>query len=336
MNNFLFICKASYTIGLGHLMRSKALALNFMSEGVEITFLVIGPNSLHNLIDLEISKCIFFKTEDEIINHLDNRAYKTIILDLLSLENITFQKIKSNSKNVISISPIFNFNSQVNAIFSRTKYSTDNNHKAENFIGGLEYTIINSKIAKQNKNIFIKNLNQESINIGIAMGGGDAANRTLSIIKELKNVKANCVIWAMLGEGYKHSLDDIIEAIEADSKHEVILAKNNRSMWQLLGNCSFVITTSGITSYEAVYVGIPTITFYENENQYFLIKELLEKNLAINGGIFKNNSVQKLSKIIDGLLKDRNILLKMHLASKNLISKKAGNRIFKKIELLHE
>ena len=96
------------------------------------------------------------------------------------------------------------------------------------------------------------------------MGGGDAANRTLAIINQLKLVKAKCTIWAMLGEGYKHSLDEIIEAIESDSQHEIILAKNNRSMWQLLGNCSFIITTSGIKSYEDVYVGIPSIKFYEN------------------------------------------------------------------------
>ena len=93
-------------------------------------------------------------------------------------------------------------------------------------------------------------------------------------------------------------LDEIIESIESDSQHEIILAKNNRSMWQLLGNCSFIITTSGITSYESVYVGIPSITFYENENQYFLIKELLENDITINGGIFKDNSINKLSRIL--------------------------------------
>ena len=105
-------------------------------------------------------------------------------------------------------------------------------------------------------------------------------------------------------------------------------------MWQLLGNCSFIITTSGITSYEAVYVGIPSITFYENENQYFLIKELLENDITINGGIFKDNSINKLSRIIDDLLKDKQKLITMHLNTKKRIGSNAGNLILEYIKNL--
>lgn len=316
-------------------MRSKALASSFISANVAVDFIVIGPCGLRGLVEAEITACYFGETEEIVITHLVKNKYKSVVLDLLELEENTFQEIKNRSKKVFSISPIFNYNLQVDAVFSRTKYPIERKTVPKNFIGGFEYTILSGKISRQRKNIFAKNLQKESIHIGIAMGGGDAPNRTLAIINELRNVESKCVIWAMLGEGYKHSLDAIIEAIEADSDHEVILAKNNRSMWQLLSNCSVLITTSGITSYEAVYVGIPTITFYENENQYFLIKELIEKKLAINGGIFKNNSVKKLSGIIDRLLKNRIILLDMHLASKKLIGKKAGNRILKKMELLN-
>lgn len=315
-------------------MRSKALALNFKSLGLSLDFIIIGAKSLHNLIDSEISNCIFIDDEYGIKDcDLENK-YECIILDLLHLELKTFEKLQSRFNKIVSISPIFNFNAEVSAVFSRTKYTTNIETLGNKFIGGLQYTIINKNIAKQNKTTFVKNLNKQTINIGIAMGGGDAANRTLAIINELRHVKAKCTIWAMLGEGYKHSLDKIIEAIESDSQHEVILAKNNRSMWQLLGNCSFIITTSGITSYEAVYAGIPTITFYENENQYFLIKELIEKNVTINGGIFKDNSVLKLSNIIDSLLKDKNRLLNMHLSSKKIIGAKAGLLILKEIKKL--
>lgn len=334
MNKFLFICKASTSIGLGHLMRSKALALNFKSLGVSFDFFIIGTKNLHNLISTEITNCIFLDQEQDLIFAITDYKYECVILDLLHLESETFKSLKKKFGKVVSISPIFNFNSEVSAVFSRTKYTTNYESVEKNFIGGLKYTIINENIIKQNKNTYIKNLNKKTINIGVAMGGGDAANRTLAIINQLKLVKAKCTIWAMLGEGYKHSLDEIIEAIESDSQHEIILAKNNRSMWQLLGNCSFIITTSGITSYEAVYVGIPSITFYENENQYFLIKELLENDITINGGIFKDNSINKLSRIIDNLLKDKQKLITMHLNTKKRIGSNAGNLILEYIKNL--
>ena len=36
-----------------------------------------------------------------------------------------------------------------------------------------------------------------------------------------------------------------------------ILAKTNRSMWRVLGNCSLAILAGGVTSYEAAFAGCP-------------------------------------------------------------------------------
>ena len=133
----------------------------------------------------------------------------------------------------------------------------------------------------------------------------------------------------MLGEGYRHSYDDLINEIKRDSSHEIILAKTNKSMWQILHNCVLSIVPGGITSYEAAYAGLPTITMLENEEQLYLIQELLERNTSIYIGKMSHDNMIKLNDVITELHNNRYQLLQMHLNTKKIIDGKGAGRIYK-------
>lgn len=328
MIDFRIVCKASTHIGLGHLMRSKAFAqsIHHFCPEKRVELIVIGELKLKVLINSIPVQSRFISSEADLME-LKLSDCTICFFDMLEISEEYFVKLKELSAISCAISPIFNHHRDVDFIFSRTQYYNGEVPDPSKFHGGLRYTIINPDNKQISSEYYFKNLNPKNFPIGVTMGGGDAPNRTLSIIEQLKNVKTKCTFWIMLGEGYRHSLDKIILAAESDQNHEIILAKNNQSIWKLLRNCSLVVTTSGISSYEAVYARIPTITFYENPHQYFLIKELIDKGVALNGGVFNEENQSKLPALIDNLLDNTEALINMHNCTKGLIDNKAAKRI---------
>ena len=90
-------------------------------------------------------------------------------------------------------------------------------------------------------------------------------------------------------------------------------------MWQILKNCILGILPGGITTYEAAFAGLPTINLFENENQQFLIKELVENHACFNLGLMNTENLDKLNNLIEDLYVNRQKLFQMHIQSKNLI-----------------
>ncbi len=123
----------------------------------------------------------------------------------------------------------------------------------------------------------------------------------------------------LLGEGYQHSYNDLINVIKKDSGHEIILAKTNRSMWQILKNCILAILPGGITTYEAAYAGLPTLNLLTDDSSRFLIRELEENEVCIYEGLINDDNLSKLNNTIEYLYHNRKKLLEMHLNTKGLI-----------------
>src|SRR5690606_13803362 len=98
----------------------------------------------------------------------------------------------------------------------------------------LDYAIIQENCKNIRTSAYEDNLELQHFPIAISMGGGDAANKTLSVLRSLKKCPVPATFWVMLGEGYKHSFDKLVNEIISDSKHEIILARANKSMWQIL------------------------------------------------------------------------------------------------------
>ena len=327
--NILFICKASIETGFGHLIRSRSLALQIRNASLNnnIVFKVIGESVADRLLSDSKLDYSIYKNELDCSLH---KHYDICYLDMISITEELFTRVSNLTKLKVSISPIFNKMSSVDAFFNRTKYNKYSDEQLPlRTYGSLDYTIIQEDCKKINTYIYEENLKLKNFPIAICMGGGDAANKTLEILKALKNCEVPATFWVMLGEGYKHSYDKLIDVIKSNSNHEIILAKTNKSMWQILRNCTMAILPGGITTYEAAYAGLPTINLLEQETSFFLIQELEENNVCRYQGLFNYDNIQKLNETIKYLYENRKELLLMHLNTKDLIKDQSGLNIFK-------
>ncbi len=314
---------------MGHLIRSRTFAQAIVKEraDLEIEYIAIGDNLVSSLLQNLAVPVSYYSTEKEV---KISGNYDLAFFDTIHLNDDLFLKIKESSALCISLSPIFDHMPKVDILFNRTRYILPEYEalSIHKYLG-LEYTLIQSNCTKINPLLYQANLDRVNFPIALSMGGGDAPNKTLRFLKSLKKCKIPATFWVMLGEGYGHSYDELIQEIKKDSTHEIILAKTNQSMWHILSNCVLAILPGGITSYEAIYAGLPTINIVDNPMSYFLLQEPEERKACFYGGILNDETLDKLNTTIESLYEDRSQLLSIHQAAQNLIDDRAGIRILK-------
>ncbi len=326
----LFLCKASTETGLGHLIRSRSLAIKFhqnLRHVGEVKFIGIGTRKI---IGRLLGQSTF---ETDIVDNEQQiqleKLYDIIFFDMLTIEEKAVNYLKQYGKFLVSISPIFNCMKEMDLLFHRSKHiNLSEGNVPKKILASLKYAVIQENCSRISTARYEENLENQNFPIAISMGGGDAANKTLTLLKSLKNCKIPATFWVMLGEGYQYSYDSLINEIGKDSQHEIILAKTNKSMWEILKNCVFAILPGGITTYEAAYAGLPTINFSENPGKEFIIRELLEEQVCLLAGDLTSENLNNLNDQLKTLYNDRVELMKMHLNSKKVLDGKGADRIF--------
>jgi spore coat polysaccharide biosynthesis predicted glycosyltransferase SpsG len=319
----LFVCKYGVETGMGHLSRSKtlAVAINRLYPMFEMDFVAIGKNFAQKLLTDMKFNVVFLERESDFRLH---KPYDVVFLDMLDANAVLMEKIR-DIRCKVSLSPIFNGFNNIDILFHRTKYLNLNEVYPTLIYAGLEYAIIPDTCHRIPTHRYESALENEYFPIAISMGGGDAANKTLKCLQELKKCEVPATFWVILGEGYSHSYDQLAEEIRNDTKHEIILVRSNKNMWQIMQNCVLCIIPGGVTAYEAVYAGIPFIAIETVKEKQFLLKELLENQLCEI-----EDSLQNLNFRIKYLFNNRKKLMIMHLNSKNLISGNFAEPVMKK------
>jgi spore coat polysaccharide biosynthesis predicted glycosyltransferase SpsG len=327
----LFICRASEKVGLGHLIRSRTLALS-AAQRHTIEFLVIGSATTTRLLFDKGFRYHILASQDEIAAHVEE-PYDIIVFDLIHLSHYWCDYLKKRARLCACISPIFDKMGKMDLLFTRTKHRNGKHEAyARKRYAGLEYTIVQESCKPIPERRFRANLSNEKFPIAISMGGGDAANKTLNIIKSLQKCKVSATFWVLIGECYNHSIDLLIKSMDTDRNHEIVLAKTNVSMWSILHNCVIAILSGGVTAYEAAYAGLPTITMSLGSENIFLIRELVENGATTHVGVFCASNLVRLNHEIERLYYNRQALLEMHRRCKKLIDEKGCRRIISILE----
>lgn len=330
----LFICRGSIKDGLGHVIRSRRVA-GAMKEFCTTKMIVIGDDSAENLLVNQNLDYTITPHNQHALNYFMHFAPDVVVFDTMHFEEEHFEIIKRNCRTV-SLSPIFNCLERVDLMFHRTKVRGKDWPSGSNgpvIRCGLEYAIISDHCCKISEESYRANLAHDTLAVAISMGGTDAANKTLAILNKVKDVPEKVLFWALLGEGYAHSYEDLVHCIRG-SKHEIILAKTNDSMWRILNTCSLVILAGGTTTYEAAYAGLPSVNTLETEEHYFLIRELVECGACTYAGYTFEESLNAMRGIITRFSRNREELLQLHENTNALIDANAAQRITEEIMAL--
>ena len=271
----LYFYISSYSFGNGHYVRAQSYKEKFIKKNCffKIKNLVNEQdNMIYDLSELndqinksdysffDISNKLFFNKKKnlkylKIIFNL--YAHKIIIIDGLNKEIIS-NKLRYNFKTVI-IPYIFNKKS-LNII------------KGVKYFKGIKYFI--------NKDVKIYNYKKKSKekNILFTSGGSDTENSTLKFLNLFKSLNLKLVkLFILLGPNFKKINIQKIKNFCKKKNFSIKLLKFKKDIHSNIFDKDLVITSSGLTKYDLLFLKKPFLVFLENKYQRLINKEFKKK-----------------------------------------------------------
>lgn len=325
------ICKGSSKIGLGHLFRAHSFAAKAnLHHEVRIaavceTHLEKVFNGLRPITDI-------VQHDADVIPLIADYDADVILFDFIDMDEAVLAAARKQAVVTASLSPIFKHPEYLDALFTRNPDQED--IPGVDVYKGYGYALFKEHCRPLSDDVFAANVGHDVLPVAVCMGGGDAANKTLMVLRSLLRVERDCLFWVLLGEGYQHSYQQLVDVSREFSNHEVILAKTNRSMWRVMGNCAMAVLAGGLTTVEAVYAGLPTVNLFERPEHKSVMTGLIEHGACLDGGLFSPASLDGTASLIGHLHRNRGTLMTIRERGKGLFDANGGCRILRALENL--
>jgi spore coat polysaccharide biosynthesis predicted glycosyltransferase SpsG len=330
----VFLVRASLQDGLGHLVRSLCV-LRELVRGVPVHLLMLGDNSGMHLIEESGVPWTQCTSDTEAVTLALQMSPRVVVFDMLSFDAEALDRIASRAA-VVSLSPEFSQMTRVHHLFHRTAQEHPAWAKEPRFPRvhkGLQYTVLPAWLKPVSTEVYREHLEEERLGVAISMGGTDAPNVTLSLLERFGQTQLKLVIWVALGDAYTHSYGNLL-ACAAHNRQEVILLKSNESMWRVVKNASLVLCAGGLTTYEAVFVGLPTINLIRHDGWAYLFEELTARGACFVIPPSPDRTDRAVAMVTE-LDANRRRLMQCHLATRGVIPGGGAALIARRLQLLH-
>ena len=185
-----------------------------------------------------------------------------------------------------------------------------------------------AQILAGNRYVLLGNLKQNNIQrntnqILISMGGTDKRNLTAKIIRALK--KSNHIFHAniIIGKLFTKK-ENVNKLIKNDERFTIIENKNN--LIPFMQKATLGIFTFGVTVYEALYCGLPCIVMSHSKENDLYAKKLNEYNCMNYLGYYKSVKFTSIQKIVFDTINNQKLLKALSNNGSKLIDGKGSYR----------
>lgn len=324
-----FVCRGGVRVGLGHVMRTRAVATAAKDQSAQVEVVVIGDESLTRTLMGRDLPFVAVQNDWQAFERVQSFDAHIAVFDLLDFDEHLLRLV-ATQRRTAGISPVFSGMNELDAVYTRARLPAEIMQRLDKpkVYAGAQFATIGPHCRRIDDPSYERAARAKRLAVAISMGGADAANNTLRVLQSIRQVRAPLLIWALLGEGYTHSYQSLVDCVGRDRRHEIILAKTRDSMWRILSQCGVAILAGGITTFEAAYAGIPAIVALDRAQDRFLIDELIDRNAAICAGApMSDATLTALTDQLERFDADRNQLLRMHRAGRQLLDENGAARI---------
>ncbi len=323
MKKIVFRLDCGKIIGSGHLMRCLAFAHIFKKMNYECVFVTydFSKEIIEKVIKKEFKifylKSIKYKKYPEkfeklIFNHKKNfysskekieflnlikkkiKNVEIIIVDHYGLSYNWEKFIKLNSKKkLVIIDDYFNRNHFCDVLIDPTgQFIKKKKDHVNQILSGPKYVLINKKLYKQKikKKEFIF----------ISFGSMDKLGMSLKTLKALISMKLKSKIVVAISKSSKN----YSKLFKYKNKKKIILCNDIKDINYYLNRSIFAIGAAGTSSFERLYLKVPSLVFKTASNQKNVLKTLSNLNGVIIGN--KKNIKNSIIKILN-ITKEFNI-----------------------------
>lgn len=352
--NFVFRVDSSYKIGSGHLMRCLVLANSLSKAGHQISFIcrnhegdiskslikskfklnLLDNNNLEPSYDNTNSWLGVSQEQDALqtINYLKDSVCDWLIVDHYCIDKLWQKRLRKYTNKILVIDDLANRAHDCDILVDsnyvkgyKTRYQDILNKSCLELLGP-NYCFI----AEEFKNHKLRSPKRtgEVKKVLIYFGGVDQFNLTRKCIEafstnKLENIKLEVVVGAM-NKDYEN-----LKSI-ASKKKSIILHRSLPTLSKLMSSVDLSIGAGGVTTWERLFLGLPSIIIAIADNQIAGAEELSKNKFVSYLGFHSELSAKNLrDSICKKIEKPNDLLNESHvgqiLVDGNGISRILGN-----------
>ena len=319
MAKIAIFCKASFSHGMGHLVRQSHIAKILRNRGNEINFFT--PD--YSPAQLWLDQC---GLSHQTLTDVKQVSSDLIILDVQDTSAAFIKNLRQDKKAVVSFEDLGEGRNHVDLLVDCNLGEEKSTELPVQTLFGNNYAVLAEEFeAYHSKPRVFKN----TINsVLVTFGGTDPHSLTLTLAQKISHIHPRLSITLLAGPGNRNipALKDL------ESKYaQVRLLDSTSEMAQTLFSHDIVFCAGGVTLHESMAVGTPAFVINQVQHQADKANRAEKQGAALNLGMSDSWAENRLPKILQSSPK---ILEKMSQAGKSMIDGKGLKRIVDAIEEL--
>jgi spore coat polysaccharide biosynthesis predicted glycosyltransferase SpsG len=319
MAKISIFCTASFSHGMGHLVRQSHIAKILRNRGNEITIFI--PD--YPPAQIWLDQCGF---PHQTSSDLDKVCGDLIILDVQDTTAAFIKKLRQENVSVVSFEDLGDGRNHVDLLVDCNLGEEKSTELPVQTLFGNNYAVLAEEFeAYHSKPHVFKNTIESVL---VTFGGTDPHSLTPMLAEKLLHIQPSLSITLLTGPGNENIL--ALKALA--NKHEKVkLMESTSEMAQTLFTHDIVFCAGGVTLHEAMAVGTPAFVINQVQHQADKANRAEKQGAAINLGMADSWAENRLPKILQSNPKS---LEKMSQAGKSMIDGKGLKRIVDAIEKL--
>lgn len=327
---------ASKKIGIGHVMRSYALAEAWQYMGGQAVFFYFElPRKLENLLKRENMKLIRFtnsliggKEDAQLTADLAHElGVSWVIADGYDFKAPYQKLLKKQGLNLLIVDDYGHSDFYAADIILNRGLDTQeslyaNRKHYTKLLLGPKYISLRREFLRKQR--WSKKIARQANKLLITMGGADPNQVTLQVVESLNNINCNLEIKVVVGPEY--AFIDNLKAFESNSK--VMIMQDVDDMAALMDWADVGITAGGGTLAEMTYMGLPNIIIKIADNQCASILYEKKFGTSLFLGDAQEITKEQISCCVELLCKNYLKRQEMSDNGRQLIDGKGSQRIF--------
>jgi UDP-2,4-diacetamido-2,4,6-trideoxy-beta-L-altropyranose hydrolase len=312
-NRILFRADGNNSIGLGHVMRSLALA-DILKEDFSCYFAIIEPSDyIKNQILKSCTGIIEIPNLETVNQEAQYFSRLVEVGDIMVLDGYKFdteyQKIiKAKNNKLVCIDDLHQYHFLADVIISRAFGSRQELYSAEPytvFYTGPEYAMLRSEFTTA-----IAKPTSTRNDIFICFGGADTKNNALKIIKSIIPVPLLGKLTILVSSTYLHKeeLNEFLVQCENSGNFAVYSDIEAVVVRKIMEECEYAIVPASGVLFEVMASGLKTISGYTAADQYENYKYLLKNNNIFGLGNFNDVSENEIRNFVAEILNNKHTI----------------------------
>ena len=324
----LFRCDASTDIGYGHLKRCLNLAL-WLRGKFDISFCIRRTKEAQEVLkglDFDIHYLKKDATAEMALDKMRSLCArinpKVVINDIKDTTTDYMQMLKVAKIRVVNFDDLGEGAELADAVIDANR--RENKKK----LFGPKYVVLHSNYAKaRNKN---RSIHKRIKNIVISIGGADPFGITQKLLECFEEIdgKYNCVV--VLGPLFKNPHH--LQQKWKNHEHIYFIQDLDTVIKPLLwADCA--ITNGGITMFESLCLGTPTLIVSQNADEVKNVKRLERKEALLEISLGTKLSTNKVNKRLKKISENYDYRVQLSTNGKNIVD---GRGIFRSLAVIEK